>query len=241
MSEPPSATYRPKKGTVVVIAMVMMAMGVVVWWNYYIKTTNDLKKGHLPITGRVEKDPLAWVDQNGKSHQLHDLMGKVTVWSYLYTTCPQGCSGLADEMKKLQDEFGSNPRFRLVSVSLYPEIDRPAQLKGWVEAKGFSGDNWWFLTSPNGTTEEGDTIRKWMQDSFKVTATKNSEAHISQFKNDVWTHQVVMVLTDDLGNVRAPTNNDTFWDPFAAVADYSWYPRPIRDDIKKLLEEAEKR
>jgi protein SCO1/2 len=242
MSEPPSASYRPRKGTVVMIALIIMAMGVVVWWNYYIKVSNDMKKGHLPITGRVEKDPLEWVDQDGKKRVLHDLMGKVTVWSYLYTTCPQGCSGLADEMKKLQAEFGSNPRFRLVSVSLYPEFDRPERLKTWVKDKEYTpGDNWWFLTSPNGTEAEGNTIRKWMQESFKVSATKNSEEHIKLVPADVWTHQVVMVLTDDQGNVRAPTNSDTFWDPFAAVANFGWYPRDIREDIRKLLEEAEKR
>ena len=241
MSEPSSATYRPRKSTVVMIAMIIAALGIVVWWNYYIKISNDMKKGHLPITGRVEKDPVGWVDQNGKERHLHDLMGKVTVWSYLYTTCPQGCAGLAEEMKKLQDEFGSNPRFRLVSVSLYPEFDRPPRLKSWTEANGFSGDNWWFLTSPNGTPEEGNIIRKWMLESFKIWATKKDEAHIKDFPADVWDHVVAMVLTDDLGNVRTPTNNDTFWYPFHPAADLHWFPRPIREDVKKLLEEAEKR
>jgi protein SCO1/2 len=243
MSEPPSASYRPKKGTVVLIAVAIMAMGVVVWWNYYIKITNEAKKGHLPIVGRVEKDPLKWVDQNGKERQLHDLMGKVTVWTYLYTTCPSGCIGINGEMKKLQDEFGSNPRFRLVSVALYPEVDRPERLKPWLEMeeRRWGGDNWWFLTTPNGTPQEGDTVRKWMQDTFRIFATKNGDAHIKEFPTDVWSHKLVMVLTDDRGNIRTPTNNDTFWDPFAAVADGSWYPRDIRIDIKKLLDEAEKR
>jgi protein SCO1 len=240
MSDPVSDSYRPRKSTVIMITVVIMALGVVVWWNYYIKVSNEIKQGRLPIAGRVEKDPIKWIDQSGKPRELHDLMGKVTVWSYLYTTCPQGCAGLTDEMKKLQDEFGSNPRFHLVSVSLYPEFDRPAQLKSWVDTKGFSGENWWFLTSPEGTPAEGDTIRKWMMESFKVPAVKNSEAHIKEFPADVWSHKLVMVLTDDRGNVRTPTNNDTFWDPFAAVADYGWYPRPIREDIKKLLEEAKK-
>jgi protein SCO1/2 len=239
MPEIPVDSYRPQKGTVVMIIMVIIALGIVVWWNYYIKVTNEIKQGRLPISGRVEKDPLKWVDQNGKERQLHDLMGKVTVWSYLYTTCPQGCSGLAQEMKALQDEFGSNPKFQLVSVSLYSEFDKPPMLKKWTDAQGFSGENWWFLTSPNGTPEEGKIIRDWMNDTFKIWAAKNDEAHIKENPADVWTHDLVMVLTDDRGNIRTPTNNDTFWYPYHKAFG-EWYPRHIREDIKKLLEEAAK-
>lgn len=220
--------------------MVIMALGAVVWFNYYIKVKNDMLKGRLPMTGRVETDLAAWVDQNGTERHLEQVKNKVIVWSYLYTTCPSGCSGVADEMKKLQDEFGSNPRFHLISVSLYSEHDRPEMLKAWTQTKGFGGDNWWFLTSPGGSTEEGDTIRKWMEITFRIWARKKEAAYIEQVPADVWDHPLVMVLTDHKGNVRTPTNNDTFWDPFHKAFGNGWFPRPIREDVKKLLEEAEK-
>ena len=166
-------------------------------------------------------------------------MGKVTVWSYVYTTCPFGCSGVADEMKKLQDEFGSNPHFQLVSISLYPEHDRPEMLKPWLETNKFHGDNWWFLTSPGGSEEEGTIVRKWMERTFRISVSRKDEAHILKFPADVWDHPLVMVLTDAKGNVRTPTDNDTFWYPFHASFNDSWFPRPIREDVKKLLDEVD--
>ncbi len=241
MSEPRSATYRPKKATVVMTCVVIMALGAVVWFNYMVKLQNEEMQGRLPIRGRVEKDPISWVDQNEKPRKLYDLMGKVTVWSYLYTTCPQGCAMMAGKMKELQEEFGSNPRFQLVSISLYPEHDRPKQLKEWTDALGYSGENWWFLTGPNGTSEEGKILRDWMLSTFQLWAKKNDDNHIKEFPFDVWNHRVAMVLTDDRGNVRAPTDNESAWDPVAEANGGQPWPRPIREDIKKLLEEAEKR
>jgi len=220
--------------------MIIAALGIVVWFNYYIKVTNDMKKGRLPMKGRVETDFGKWVDQNGSERRLEAVKGKVIVWSYLYTTCPQGCAGVADEMKKLHDEFGSHPKFHLISVSLYPEHDRPANLKGWTETKGFGSENWWFLTSAGETPADGDAVRKWMLKTFGIWATKKDEAHIKENPADVWDHLLVMVMSDAKGNIRTPTNNDTFWHPFHPASDNKWYPRPIREDIKKLLEEAEK-
>jgi len=220
------------------ILVIIACLGIVVWWNYYIKIQRDAEKGRLPIKSRVETDPGYWVDQNGQPRKLEELRGKVVVWSYLYTTCPAGCAFMADEMKKLQDEFGSNPKFQLVSVGLYPEKDRPEILKVWADTKKFSGTNWWFLTTAGGTEADGNAARQWMQKTFNMSATKNSEAHLKKNPFDVWIHPQVMVLSDAKGNIRTPTFNDTFWWPYHE-AFKGWYPREVREDIKKLLEEAE--
>ena len=224
----------------VMILMIIAALGIVVWFNYYIKVTNDMKKGRLPMIARTEGDPGNWLDQNGTARKLEDVKGKIIVWSYLYTTCPAGCAGVAEKMRELQEEFGSNPKFHLISVSLYPEHDRPVNLKGWTDAQKLGGDNWWFLTTAEGTDAEGDTVRKWMQKTFGIWARKKDAEHIAKFPADVWDHPLVMVISDAQGNVRPPTNSDKFWHPFHPGFDNSWYPRPIREDIKKLLEEAEK-
>ena len=223
----------------VMILVTIAALGVVVWFNYYIKYTNDQKKGRLPIKGRVETDPGYWVDQNGTPRQLKELDGKVVVWSYLYTTCPLGCAFMADQMKELQNEFGSNPKFQLVSIGLYPEHDRPERLNAWITTKGFIGDNWWFLTTAGAAESDGEAARKWVNKSLGMWATRNSAEHIAKNPADVWTHPQVMVMSDAHGNIRTPTYNDTFWFPYHETFK-GWAPRPIREDIKKLLDEAEK-
>jgi hypothetical protein len=46
-----------------------------------------------------------------------------------------------------------------------------------------------------------------------------------------------MVMSDHTSTVVTPTFNDRHWWPYHP-AFTGWYPRDIREDIKKLLEEA---
>lgn len=234
-----TAPPRPRMFPTISIFFVIALLGVVVWWNYYIKIKNDAVKGRLAMQGHVETDPAFFVDQNGKPRALEELKGKVVVWACVYTTCPAKCSAMSDKMKELQDEFGSHPKFRLVSICLYPEHDRPEVLKAWTQAKGFSGDNWLFLTGAKGTPEEGEALRKWLLKSLRFQTVKNSAEHIAKNPADVWTHDFVFTVSDGKANIRTPTNNVNFWHPFHPAFNDDWYPRPLREDIKKLLEEAE--
>ena len=129
------------------VLMIIIALGIVVSYNWMLSIQKQAKDDRLPMQGRVETDLPAWVDQNGVTRHLEELRGKVFVVSYLYTTCPQGCAGVAEEMDKLQKEFGSDPNFHLLSISLDAEHDRPEVLKAWLDQKKFGGENWWFLTS----------------------------------------------------------------------------------------------
>jgi len=223
----------------VMILMIIASLGVVVWWNYKKKVEADLRQGRLPIKSKVETDPGYWVDENGKARQLKELDGKVVVWSYFYTTCSTGCSSMADSMQELQKEFGSNPKFQLVSIGLYPEHDRPEFFKEWKKAREISGDNWWFLTTAGSTEADGNAARQWVQKSLYLWAMKNSPEKIAKNPADVWVHAQVMIVTDGHGNVRTPTYNDTFWWPHHETFG-TWFPRPIREDIEELLKEAEK-
>lgn len=239
MSTPPLPAPLPdrpaSKSTTVMILMIIMALGVVVFINYYIKTVKDLKEGRLAMQGRVETDLPAWVDQNGVTRHLAELRGKVFVVAYLYTTCPQGCAGVAEKMAELQKEFGSDPNFHLLSVSLDAEHDRPEVLKAWLDQKKMGGDNWWFLTSPDGN---GDQIREWMTKTFRIAARKKTPEQLAANPVDKYEHQLVMVLVDGKGNIRTPTDTVMLYWPFHEAYDYNWFPRPIREDIIKLLAES---
>jgi cytochrome oxidase Cu insertion factor (SCO1/SenC/PrrC family) len=238
MSSPAAHSPLPdrpsSKGKTVLYLMIIIALGVVVFINYYITTLNQLKEGRLPMQGRVETDLPAWVDQNGVTRHLEQLRGKVFVVAYLYTTCPQGCAGVAEKMSELQKEFAADPNFHLLSVSLDAEHDRPEVLKAWLDSKGFGGENWWFLTSPE---PNGDAIREWMTKTFRIAARKKTPEQLAANPVDKYEHNLVMVLVDAKGNIRTPTATDMVYWPFHEAFDYGWYPRPIREDIIKLLAE----
>ncbi len=224
------------KRTTVMILMIFIVLSMVLFYNYMIYLKRQQTENRLPMQSRVETDPLpVWLDQNGKERHLEQLKGKVIVISYLYTTCPQGCAGVADELAKLQKEFGSDPNFAILSVSLDAEHDRPEIMKAWLDQKGYSGENWWFLTSPDG---KGDAIREWMKKTFRIFAKKRSEAELAANPADKYDHQLVMSLVDAKGNIRTPTFDDILYWPFHEAFDYGWFPRPIREDIIKLLAES---
>lgn len=240
MSVPsPDLPDRPAtKHRTLMYLMIIVALGLVVSYNYLLSLKDDVKQGRLPMKSRVEEDLPLWLDQNGQERHLEQLKGKVIVVSYIYTTCPQGCAGIAEEMQKLQQEFGNDPNFHLLSVSLYPEHDRPEVLKAWLDQKGFGGDNWWFLTTPNGDEASGNAVRNFMFKNFRILAQKKSPEEIAKNPADVWEHQLAISLLDHMGRVRTPSDRDTLWWPFHEAFDYGWYPRPIREDVVKLLEEA---
>ena len=232
---PAAVTHQGSKGTTVMILMIIIALGVVVSYNWLITIQKQAVETRLPMQGRVETDLPAWLDQNGVTRHLEGLKGKVFVVAYLYTTCPQGCAGVAAEMGKLQKEFGNDPNFHLLSISLDPEHDRPEVIKAWLEQQKLGGDNWWFLTSPDG---KGEAIREWMTKTFRIAARPKKPEDLAKNPNDKFEHQLVMVLVDGKGNIRTPTDKDMVYWPFHEAFDYGWYPRPIREDIAKLLEES---
>lgn len=219
------------------ILSIIIALGVVVSYNWLlsIKRQQSVPEVRLPMQGRVETDLPAWLDQNGVTRHLEQLRGKVFAVSYLYTTCPQGCAGVAEKMAELQKEFGSDPNFHLLSISLDAEHDRPEVLKAWLDSKKIGGDNWWFLTSPE---PNGEAIRTWMTKTFRIGARKKTPEQLAANPADKWEHNLVMVLVDAKGNIRTPTDHDMVYWPFHEAFDYGWYPRPIREDIAKLLAEA---
>lgn len=234
-TSPPPVAHHGSKGTTVMVLMIIIALGIVVSYNWMLSIQKQAKDDRLPMQGRVETDLPAWLDQNGTTRHLEELKGKVFVVSYLYTTCPQGCAGVAEEMDKLQKEFGNDPNFHLLSISLDAEHDRPEVLKAWLDQKKFGGDNWWFLTSPDG---KGEAIREWMTKTFRIAARLKKPEDIAKNPADKFEHQLVMVLVDGRGNIRTPTETDMVYWPFHEAFDYGWYPRPIREDVAKLLKES---
>jgi protein SCO1 len=236
-SPPVPLPDRPaSKGITVMFLMIIIALGMVVSYNWLLSIQRQERDERLPMQGRVETDPLpVWLDQNGRERHLEQLKGKVIVVSYLYTTCPKGCAGVAEELAKLQQEFGKDPNFAILSISLDAEHDRPEVLKAWLDQKGFGGENWWFLTSPDG---QGEAIREWMTKTFRIVAQKRPEAELKNNPIDKYDHQLVMVLVDGKGNIRTPTEENLVYWPFHPAFDDGWYPRPIREDVIKLLAES---
>ena len=88
------------------------------------------------------------VDQHGRKVSLASLKGQPVLFDFIYTTCPGPCLLLTAQMKKVADRLG--PRLgteaRIVSITVDPEHDHPAQLLAYANAQGADVNGWLFLT-----------------------------------------------------------------------------------------------
>ena len=228
MTQPNLQATKASRRTTIAVIMVLVSLSLVVAFNYYIKVRRDLASRRLAMNGRLEKD-LELKDHTGKPRQLSELKGKVFIVGWLYTTCPRGCAGLAVEMQALQKQFGSNPAFAMVSVSLDPAHDTPEVLGNWSKEHGMGGDNWWFVTGV-----EKDLVGYMEQHLGLWRKAVDPKEKVSP--EDNWYHPVAFRLVDHKGNVRG----DLYY-PNHPTYEGKYFPRDIRGDIEELLKEAEQK
>ena len=91
--------------------------------------------------GSLEKD-LTLINQKGEQVKLSELKDKVWVVNNFFASCPNCQVTASDDLKELYDEFGSDPNFHLVSITINPEVD---DLQSYADAMGANEKNWWFL------------------------------------------------------------------------------------------------
>jgi protein SCO1 len=105
----------------------------------------------LPTIGPAPAFTLTAQDERRVS--LADLRGKVVVLTFVYTTCTDTCPLLTAKLASLQSRLGPDfgRRVFFVSVTVDPERDTPARLKGYGLAHGAKFEGWAFVT---GTSDE---------------------------------------------------------------------------------------
>ncbi len=118
------------------IAIVMLGCGGGEKGSYAAANTNDC----LPN--------ITLVDQNGNRVSLASLKGKPVLIDFVYTSCTSTCPMLTAKMaavaRKLGPELGSG--VRIVSITLDPEHDGPAELLDYARRENAAEPGWLFLT-----------------------------------------------------------------------------------------------
>ena len=97
------------------------------------------------------------VDQNGRNVSLASLKGKPVLFDFIYTTCPGPCLVLTSRMKQIANRLGPKlgTEARIVSITVDPEHDHPAELNAYAKAQGADVNGWLFLT---GTPKQIDDV-----------------------------------------------------------------------------------
>ena len=107
------------------------------------------RKVELPRYGAVPTFTLA--DGAGQPFGTQQLDGHVWVADFIFTTCPEICPRMTEEMSRLQTWLinrGLDGRLRLLSVSVDPERDTPEKLRTYAHQFHARPDTWTFVTGP---------------------------------------------------------------------------------------------
>ncbi len=229
MSETPPRSLNP---WTIWVPIILIALGGVFLYNYLLnqqEKERKLDKDRPPILTRLETD-LTLTERNGKTVHLADLRGKILVASWVYTRCPRGCAGVVAKLKKLYEEYGSNPNIQFVSFTLDPE-DTPEMMNKFASGIGIKPeDNWWFV---NGTKEE---VRHFMTKYLQFRPVQDLPEADRLSPDDKYIHDLRVALVDHNGYLRslcdimnADAEFQTFWDA-RIRSDLNYL---VRDQAKK--------
>jgi protein SCO1/2 len=114
----------------------------------------------LPVYG--ELPAFAFTDQRGQPFGDRELRDHVTVASFLFTRCPTICPVVTLKLKKFEEQTRDLPNLRLVSFSVDPEYDTPAQLAAFARRMHASTERWSFVTGPSAA------MRAQVEGAFKI-------------------------------------------------------------------------
>lgn len=92
------------------------------------------------------------VDQNGETVVFpDDFEGAPVVMGFIYTNCPDICSFITANVKKVYEEADNPDNMQFVLVTFDPERDTPEVLKEYADAFGMDGEPFRFLTGNSET------------------------------------------------------------------------------------------
>ncbi|MCG6150431.1 SCO family protein [Leptospira bandrabouensis] len=102
-------------------------------------------KNEEPNSAR-KVDPFIFQNQLGQNIDESHFKGKITVVSFFFARCHGICPNIIRNLKFVQSEITNTKNIQIVSYSVTPDLDTPAELKKFAEEKGIYSKNWNLLT-----------------------------------------------------------------------------------------------
>jgi len=81
---------------------------------------------------------------NSFFYQLRNQRYKITILSFVFTSCPDACPIMSENFSILQERFKDSDLIQFVSITVDPDYDSNDILKTFSE-KYSNGNNWYFL------------------------------------------------------------------------------------------------
>jgi protein SCO1/2 len=138
-------------------------------------------------------------NQFGEKFSQNDLRGRVAVVDFIFTSCPDVCPLLTEQLSGLRKRLPASSKLAFVSFSVDPEHDTPERLNAFAKQHGANVDQWWFVTGPLEQVRE--VVTRGFKQAMEAQPTKpNAPRNVL--------HGTHFVLVDAQGEIRGFFAND---------------------------------
>lgn len=134
----------------------------------------------------------SFINQDSISFTNTDMLGKVCVVEYFFTTCRGICPKMNRNMKEVYEAFKNEPEFLIVSHTCQPEVDSVSLLRAYAKQMNSDFKHWIFVTGAK------DKLYEMARFSYGIDDPKNAVENIK----DDFVHSQFFALIDKNGNVR---------------------------------------
>lgn len=132
-----------------------------------------------------------YLNQDSVLVRSKDMVGKVWVSDFFFTSCPTICPTMTKQMKRLNTELSDlSSELQFMSFSINPKMDQPTRLRAYRKKHGITAENWQFFTGDETKTH------KLGIDNFQIFAGKDAESAGG------YAHSPAFTLVDKEGYVR---------------------------------------
>jgi protein SCO1/2 len=182
---------------------------------YFLFRGTDNWKVKMPTLSYVK--PFQFTNQDGQPVTDADVLGKITVVEYFFTTCKGICPKLNTNMKNIYMEFKDQPDFQIFSHTCNPDTDSVAVLKHYADSLKVDTKKWIFITGRK------DSLYQMARSSYLLDDPKNNVEKIE----DQFIHTQFFALVDRQGKIRGK-----IYDGLKAIE-----VQELKRDIAKLLKD----
>jgi protein SCO1 len=88
----------------------------------------------------------SFTNQNGRTITQKDYEGKIYVADFFFTTCKSICPKMTTNLVDVQKAFLDNPKVKLLSFSVMPDVDNVSVLKEYAKINGVVDSKWNLVT-----------------------------------------------------------------------------------------------
>ena len=182
---------------------------------YFVFRGTDNWKVKMPVLSYVQ--PFSFTNQDGATITDKNLLNKITVVEYFFTTCKGICPKLNTNMKQVYEIYKNEPDFQILSHTCNPDTDSVSVLKHYSDSLQVNTQKWIFLTGRK------DSLYQMARGSYLLDDPKNNVEKIE----DQFIHTQFFALVDRQGKVRGK-----IYDGLKVLE-----VEQLKQDISKLLKE----